>query len=184
MPDTTTTATATPPATHAHIRWMIRRDLHEVLAIEHSSFPHPWSEPDFLHALRQRNCIGMVAHSTDGLESILGFMVYNLYPRHIEVLDFAVHPAHRRQGIGRQMVDKLVSKLSRHRRTRLLITVPETWLGQQLFFRDMGFLATDVMREACMATGEDVYLMEYELGGGPDEACEGISRTRIPGGRP
>jgi len=43
-----------------HIRWMIRRDMPEVLDIESGSFEFPWSEEDFIRCLRQRNCIGMV----------------------------------------------------------------------------------------------------------------------------
>lgn len=46
--------------TTAHIRWMIRRDMPEVLHIEESGYAYPWGEEDFLTILRQRNCIGMV----------------------------------------------------------------------------------------------------------------------------
>ena len=44
-----------------HIRWMIRRDMPEVLQTEQESFDYSWTEEDFLRCLRQRNCIGMVA---------------------------------------------------------------------------------------------------------------------------
>ena len=43
-----------------HIRWMIRRDMPEILEIEKQSFEFPWCEEDFIRCLRQRNCIGMV----------------------------------------------------------------------------------------------------------------------------
>jgi len=45
------------------IRWMIRRDMAEVLRIERESFEYHWTEEDFLCCLRQRNCIGMVAEA-------------------------------------------------------------------------------------------------------------------------
>jgi len=38
------------------IRWLIRRDMTEVLEIENASFEYTWNEEDFLHCLRQRNC--------------------------------------------------------------------------------------------------------------------------------
>jgi len=44
-----------------HIRWMIRRDMPEVMRTERASFEYAWTEDDFLRCLRQRNCIGMVA---------------------------------------------------------------------------------------------------------------------------
>ena len=40
------------------IRWLIRRDMPEVMEIENRSFEFPWVEDEFLACLRQRNCIG------------------------------------------------------------------------------------------------------------------------------
>src|SRR5277367_6823709 len=99
-----------------HIRWMIRRDMPEVLQIEQESFDYSWTEEDFLRCLRQRNCIGMVAEQG---ERVVGFMIYELHKAKLHILNFAVHPGWRRQGVGAQMVGKLISKLSSHRRTRI-----------------------------------------------------------------
>src|SRR5204862_6467086 len=59
-----------------HIRWMIRRDMPEVLHTEQQSFEFAWTEEDFLRCLRQRNCIGMVAEHG---EKVVGFMIYELH---------------------------------------------------------------------------------------------------------
>jgi ribosomal-protein-alanine N-acetyltransferase len=155
---------STVPTTKAqvrvHIRWMIRRDMPEVLAIEHTSSEFPWCEEEFLRVLRQRNCIGMVAEYG---ERVVGFMIYELHKNKLHVLDFAVHPDFRRQGVGRQMVAKLVGKLSSHRRTRIALSVRETNLGAQLFYRIQGFRAQEVVREYYQDTGEDAYSMVYML---------------------
>ena len=37
--------------TRVHIRWMIRRDMPEVLEIERKSFEFPWFEEDFIRCL-------------------------------------------------------------------------------------------------------------------------------------
>jgi ribosomal-protein-alanine N-acetyltransferase len=151
----------TPQAqTRVHIRWMIRRDMPEVLAIEHASFEFPWCEEEFLRVLRQRNCIGMVAELG---ERIVGFMIYELHRSRIHVLDFATHPEFRRQGIGRQMVSKLAGKLSSQRRNRIALYVRETNLSAQLFFRVVGFRAMEVLREHFLDSGEDAYAMLYHL---------------------
>ena len=94
---------------NVHIRWMIRRDMPEVLSIEQSSFEFPWSEEDFIRCLRQRNCIGMVAEYD---ERVVGFMIYELHKDQLHVLNFSVRPDVRRRGVGMQMVNKLVGKLS------------------------------------------------------------------------
>jgi ribosomal-protein-alanine N-acetyltransferase len=139
---------------------MIRRDMPEVLAIEHASFEFPWCEEEFLRVLRQRNCIGMVAEHG---ERIVGFMIYELYRNKIHVLDFATHADFQRRGVGRQMVSKLVGKLSAQRRNRIGLYVRETNLRAQLFFRVMGFRAVEVLRDHYADTGEDAYSMQYHL---------------------
>jgi ribosomal-protein-alanine N-acetyltransferase len=141
---------------------MIRRDMPEVLQTEQQSFEQPWSEEDFLRCLRQRNCIGMVAEQG---EKVVGFMVYELHKTKLHILNFAVFPGFRRKAIGAQMVAKLISKLSSHRRTRITLEIRETNLAAQLFFRTQGFLATRVLRNYYEDTGEDAYLMEYRLTG-------------------
>jgi ribosomal-protein-alanine N-acetyltransferase len=151
---------ATKAQVRVHIRWMIRRDMPEVLAIEHASFEYPWCEEEFLRVLRQRNCIGMVAEYG---ERVVGFMIYELHKNRLHVLDFATHPEFRRQGVGHQMVAKLVGKLSSHRRTRIALSVRETNLAGQLFFRIQGFRAMEVVREHYMDTAEDAYVMQYLL---------------------
>src|SRR5262249_8926996 len=154
------TVATSPAQTRVHIRWMIRRDMPEVLAIEHASFEYPWCEEEFLRVLRQRNCIGMVAECG---ERIVGFMIYELHRNRIHVLDFATHPEFRRQGVGRQMVTKLVGQLSSQRRNRIALCVRETNLAAQFFFRVVGFRAVEVMREYFQDTGEDAYGMLYHL---------------------
>src|SRR3979409_2745945 len=143
-----------------HIRWMIRRDMPEVLQTEQESFEYAWTEEDFLRCLRQRNCIGMVAEQG---ERVVGFMIYELHKSKLHILNFAVHPGFRRSGVGAQMVAKLISKLSSHRRTRITLAVRETNLAAQLFFRSQGFKAVRVLRAYYQDSGEDAFLMQYRL---------------------
>ncbi len=141
-----------------HIRWMIRRDMMEVLEIENQSFEFPWSEEDFIRCLRQRNCIGMVAEHD---ERVAGFMIYELHRNRLHVLNFAVADEFRQRGVGRQMIEKLVGKLSSQRRNRILLEVRETNLAAQIFFRELGFRAISVLRDFYDDTTEDAYLMQY-----------------------
>lgn len=141
-----------------HVRWMIRRDMPEVLAIEKSCFEFPWSEDDFIRCLRQRNCIGMVADVDD---EVAGFMIYELQKTRLHVLNFAVAAHRRREKIGSRMASKLVAKLSSQRRTRVVLEVRETNLAAQLFFRHLGFRAVSVLRDFYDDTTEDAYLMQF-----------------------
>ncbi len=162
-----------------HIRWMIRRDMPEVLAIEAASFEFPWLEDDFIRCLRQRNCIGMVAEHDD---QVVGFMIYELNKNRIQVLNFAAAPEMRRRGVGTQMVRKLIGKLSAQRRTRILLEVRETNLAAQLFFRGGGFRAISVLRDYYEDTPEDAYLMQYRYLPEESEAFQPVNRiARLAG---
>jgi ribosomal-protein-alanine N-acetyltransferase len=128
-----------------HIRWTIGRDLPETLAIEEAARQwDAWSDDEFCRRLRERNCVGMVAERCPGDGAILGFMLYRLYAGHICLDNLAVHPDHRRRGVGTEMVRKLLGKLSAGRRTFLRVDVPEEDVGAQLFFRALGLPAVGV----------------------------------------
>ena len=86
-----------------NMRWLIRRDFPEVLDIENRSCDDPWDEDEFKRLLRERNCMGMIAERNC---EVVGFMMYELRKQRMIVLNFAVHPDHRRSGVGRAMAAK------------------------------------------------------------------------------
>ena len=161
-----------------HIRWMIRRDMPEVLDIERTSFEFPWLEEDFIRCLRQRNCIGMVAEHED---RVVGFMVYELHRNRIHLLNLAVAPDYLRCGVATQMAAKLINKLSPQRRTRIVLEVRETNLAAQLFFRQSGFRAISVLRSFYEDTPEDAYLMQYRYHADQPESLPINRITRLAG---
>ena len=149
-----------PVTIKVHIRWMIRRDMPEVVLIDKLSFPEErqWGEEGLLRKLRQRNCIGMVAEVG---ESVLGFMVYELNEGHLHLLKLAVDPAVRRLGwvksdlghigryelvkggVGTVLIGKLKGKVGGgYRRKAITIAVEEQLLGVQLWLRGQGFRCT------------------------------------------
>jgi [ribosomal protein S18]-alanine N-acetyltransferase len=148
-------------------RWMIRRDLDEVIEIERLSFPVPWTEEDFLSCLRTRNVVGMVCEDK---RRIIGHMLYELHKSSLHLVNFAVHPDHRRDGVGASMVHRLTTKLVEQRREEIVLEVRETNLSAQLFFRSQGFRAVGTMKS--WYDGDDAYMMRYRL----DEAFMPVNR--------
>lgn len=162
-----------------HIRWMIRRDMPAVLDIEARCFEFPWTEEDFIRCLRQRNCIGMVAEEDD---QVVGFMIYELHKNRLHILNFAVAAEHRRRGVGRAMIGKLLAKLSHERRNRIMLEVRETNLEAQLFFKSLGFRAISVLRDFYDDTVEDAYLMQFRYRPTADELAHPHNRiSRMAG---
>ncbi len=163
-------------ALKVQIRWLIRRDMPEVLEIERQSFEFAWTEEDFLCCLRQRNCIGMVAECN---HRIVGFMVYELHKAKLHILNFAVDSEFRRQSVGSQMVEKLVDKLSQQRRNEIILEVRESNLAAQLFFKKQTFKAVLVLRSHYDDTDEDAYVMRFSLQDADDMLLPFAPNNRI-----
>ncbi|MGE0377735.1 MAG: ribosomal protein S18-alanine N-acetyltransferase [Planctomycetaceae bacterium] len=147
----------------------------EVLRIEQQSFEFSWTEEDFLCCLRQRNCIGMVAERD---HQIVGFMIYELHKSRLNILNFAVARESRKQGVGTQMIVRLIDKLSQQRRKEILFEVRERNLDAQLFFKSQGFRAVRVLRGHYDDTTEDAYIMQFRL-----DQPDALDSTFIPRNR-
>lgn len=156
------------------LRWMVRRDMPAVLAIENECFEYPWQDEDFIRCLRQRNCIGMVAEAKG---QIVGFMVYELHKHRLHVLNFAVAPRFQRREVGTQLLDKLKGKLSRDRRDRILLEVGETNIDAQLFLRASGFRAVSILRDYYEDTSDDAYLFQFRHKQGDGHAEGEVSES-------
>lgn len=122
-----------------HIRWMIRRDMPSVMAIgEHGL---RWDEDTFIRHLRHRDTIGMVAEWQD---QVVGQMICELHKNRLHIVNFGVDPEYQRRTVASQMIQKLQGKLSEQRRNRIVLDVPESMLGMQLFLKSCGFRADGV----------------------------------------
>ncbi len=160
-----TTPTPAKPKHEYHIRWMIRRDLEDVVRIERACFAQfPWDEDYFTRTLRTRNRIGMTAEASfAGSLKIVGYMVYEMHRDRLVVLNFATDPRFQRSGVGTAMVDKLKAKLSTNpgRRTCIALEVRESNLDGLNFFKSQGFRAVKLLRDFYEECDEDAILMRY-----------------------
>lgn len=169
------------PPLPVRLRWMVRADLFDVLSIEAASFARPRTEMEIRNLLVERNTIGMVAVRSEANDHpeyapVLGFMIYELHLDRLEVLAFAVDPAHRRRRVGRQMAAKLAAKLG-PRRPRACLTASERGTEGLLFWRAMSWRATELVRGHFGPDTDGVrFVRAYQETEGADEdegtACE------------
>lgn len=140
---------ASRPPVACHIRWMIRRDIPQVLEIDSETPGGLWTEDDFIRCLRKRNCIGMVAEASD---EIVAFMVYELHKKRLVLIRMAVAESQRMQSFGRQMIGKLQGKLSAERRSHINALVGLGNTPFLVFLRSVGFKAKGMMFDEVMMT--------------------------------
>lgn len=115
-------------------RWMIRRDMTEVVRLAQYSQFWNWDEEKFLECLRKRNCIGLVAEQG---EKIVGFLVYELHKNKLEILNAGWESS----PIFKDMIDKLKGKLSEHSRTALDLVCSDRCDDLHIELRANNFLA-------------------------------------------
>jgi ribosomal-protein-alanine N-acetyltransferase len=144
--------------TKISVRLMGRCHMDDVLCIENRCFEYPWSIREFSISLKNRDTYGYVAEC--GV-SIAGYMIIQLRQTRIDLWSMAVAPEFHRQGVGRQMVEKLIGKLHPDRRSTINAMVRETNLPAQLFFKAMGFRWIGTWPGYYEESDEAAYQMRY-----------------------
>ena len=116
---------------HLTHRWLIRRDMPEVLALDKWE-PDAWPEEVFLSHLRQRNTIGMVALNSS---FIVGFVVYSLTRSTIYVHKLVAID----RGSINASIDQLKQKLTTGKRHTVEVMCIETGTRKAELLKAAGF---------------------------------------------
>ena len=148
-------------------RAMSRSDLDAILGIETRVFPQPWSRAFFEKELAAPQARCMVAtDADDGAAPIVGYTVCWRVLDEIHLLNVAVQPERRGQGLGRELVEAV---LADGRTTGARVVYLEVRAGnvvarrlyRRLGFRDLG------VRRGYYGPGQDAIVMQLRLGSEP-----------------
>jgi ribosomal-protein-alanine N-acetyltransferase len=142
------------------IRPLAASDLSQVQEIEKRSFPNAWS---FRQLHRFLRCQGVSAFAAVAGAAVLGFAFVERSGADANLLNLAVHPDHRRTGIGRRLVDAVLEQARAKRLRKLRLEVRETNVPAQIFYRTVGFRATRILKGHYRDSLEDGYRMECPL---------------------
>jgi ribosomal-protein-alanine N-acetyltransferase len=136
------------------------RDMESIVQLDKECFAVPWTREEFQCCLHEQNCIGLVA---DNGNQVVGFIIYDPQNTELHVVNVAVAPNMRRQGIGKLLMSRLVHALYYTNRAAITLEVRETNVPAQLFFQSNGFKETHILRNHYEDTGEDGYHMRYDI---------------------
>ncbi len=116
-------------------RAMTEADLEQVLAIERAGHPYPWSEGIFRDCLR----VGYLCRLWSVGNAIRVYGIMSVAVGEAHIFNVCVHPDHRRQGWGRQMMRALLEDARRRgAHTAFLEVRPSNQAAIQLY-RGLGF---------------------------------------------
>ncbi len=135
--------------------------LDEVLALEQICFPKdPWSRPSFENELHNPLSCFLTAKS-EKTGKIIGYGgVWFLYDVG-NITKLAVHPEYRRERIGRQLLDALISACQGRKMTAVTLEVRQSNLAAQKLYASEGFISCGIRKRYYQGT-EDAVIMTKE----------------------
>jgi len=139
------------------LREMTEADLEAVLRIERAVHGHPWTLGNFSDALRSKyQC---KVFESGGV--MLGYAVMMWAVDEAELLDIAIDRAHQRQGIGRKLLEAMLSLARHENMRRMVLEVRASNQAAIALYRASGFEQIGLRRDYYPATNgrEDAILM-------------------------
>ena len=134
------------------------RDLNAIEKIERASYPTPWSRSMFAGELAKPSSISLGAFDPETGE-LLGYLIISRYVDAWHVMNVAVAPERRRQGIARRLLTELFSRTNDdgHRGYTLEVRVSNEVAIK--LYEQAGFKARGVRRGYYTDNREDALIM-------------------------
>ena len=136
------------------IRRLTYADLPQVIAIERRAFPTPWSLAMFVLELSKTSGVCLAARRD---EQLVGYVICSRYEDVWHVMNVAVDPARRREGIARALLDDLFERLGED--ARVTLEVRPSNAPAIALYEAFGFLGAGLRRRYYQDNGEDALIM-------------------------
>lgn len=139
-------------------RNMTRGDLDRVMEIESGCRDGAWQRKDFWSKLNDPRVRGTVMEVE---RDLCGFSIIAIDGLCCQVMNLAIAPQWRRQGLGTAFLDHLEAFSRDKALTELRLAIRESNLEGQLFYKHAGFKAIDILHGHF--GGEDAYAMRKPI---------------------
>jgi [ribosomal protein S18]-alanine N-acetyltransferase len=140
------------------IRRLTQRDLEAIERIERRSYPTPWSRSMFASELAKSSSISLGAFDADGGE-LVGYLVISRYVDAWHVMNVAVVPESRRQGIASALFEHLFQVTSNDGRRGYTLEVRISNEAAIKLYERLGFQSRGVRRGYYTDNREDALIM-------------------------
>lgn len=143
------------------LRDMSDEDLQAVLRIENAVHAHPWTRGNFSDAMRSAYACKIL--ESDG--TMMGYAVMMMGVDEAELLDIAIDAAHQRKGMGRRLLEAMLSLARQAGMRRLVLEVRTSNLPAIALYGASGFGRIGLRRDYYPAEDgrEDALLMGKQL---------------------
>jgi ribosomal-protein-alanine N-acetyltransferase len=136
------------------IRPLTYADLPQVIAIERRAFPTAWSLAMFVLELSKPSGICLAAER-DG--EIVGYLICARYDVVWHLMNIAVDPSHRREGIASALLKEMISRAGHEESFTLEVRTSNG--GAMALYERYGFRSAGTRPRYYHDTGEDAVIM-------------------------
>jgi ribosomal-protein-alanine N-acetyltransferase len=140
-----------------HVRRLVYADLPSVLSIERRAFDTPWSLAMFVLELSKPSGICLAVTDGDGL---VGYLVCSRYADVWHLMNIAVAPERRREGVARRLLERLFEQAGADARYTLEVRTSNH--GAIAMYEQLGFRRAGHRRRYYHDNGEDALIMWLE----------------------
>ncbi|HUN57264.1 MAG TPA: ribosomal protein S18-alanine N-acetyltransferase [Candidatus Binataceae bacterium] len=145
------------------IRDATRRDLPKIMQIERRAFDQPWSLDSFMREFALPFSRTLIAvFNTEKGESIAGYLCRWLVVDECHILNVAVDPSIRRNGIGARLMSDAIKEAKARSATVVSLEVRRSNLPARGLYRKFEFQERRLRRNY-YGPGEDAIVMELLL---------------------
>lgn len=142
------------------IRSMLPADVPQIAALERLCFSDPWSEGSVAGELENELSLWLVAEE-DG--TVRGYIGSQSVPPDCDILNLAVAPDARRQGLGQRLLQALLDALHRRGIERVFLEVRPTNVPARALYAALGFEEIGRRKEYYVNPVEDALILRKEL---------------------
>ena len=135
-------------------------DLDEIVAIENVSYPSPWPKQIFEREIEAQNSYNRIIRFSG---CVVAYIVTWTVHDEVHILNIAVHPDFRKIGLGEMLLRDCLG-FSSDRGLKLAVLEVRTSNNSAIkLYEKIGFKTLRVRKKYYSDTGEDAYVMLYEL---------------------
>jgi ribosomal-protein-alanine N-acetyltransferase len=142
------------------IRRLAYSDLPYVIGIERRAFPTPWSLAMFVLELSKSTgvCLAAVLGDDGDSRRLVGYLICSRYETVWHIMNVAVAPERRRQGIASALLGELYVRIGDDH-ARCTLEVRRSNVGAIRLYEREGFRAAGLRRRYYQDNGEDAVVM-------------------------
>ena len=141
------------------IRSMEPQDVSQIADLEKVCFNDPWSENSIASELDNRLSLWLVAVEAD---RVIGYVGSQTVLGETDMMNIAIHPDFRKQGIAKQLIHRLVQALSEKGSHSLMLEVRASNEPAKSLYGNLGFETVGVRKNYYRNPREDALILRKE----------------------